>query len=266
MTTTKSNTWENYPELVHFYTTHRCAPKDLYPSERRFLPWLADNVASVLDVGCAAGGFENIWKYYNSKIDYTGVDLSSILIEAAKELHPNSKFIRADPVVGIPLNDSGHDLVQALGWLFWEPKYKKALSELWRLTNRWLFLDIRLVDSPANAQTGEQHMEFGVDWDGETTTPYLTVAWPEFAKILLELKPASVFGFGYMGKPADNVVGVTNDVCFAVFAIERSVSNEEKLTDFCVQLPFEIPVELLHEINLMPTDELSRLVPEKCET
>jgi len=43
--------------LVEYYESHRNRADELYPSERRFLPWLAARADSVLDVGCGTGGF-----------------------------------------------------------------------------------------------------------------------------------------------------------------------------------------------------------------
>ena len=107
--------WSTHQELEEFYSENRNQPKDLYPSERRFLPWLAKEVDSVLDTGCAAGGFFNIWRNYNQSIVYTGLDLSSSLIKAARNLVPGSTFLEGNVVDGVDLPDRSSMVVQALG-------------------------------------------------------------------------------------------------------------------------------------------------------
>src|SRR5579872_6417046 len=81
-----------HADLVTFYSNRRNRLDDLYPSERRFLPWLARGSSSVLDVGCAAGGFAEIWRSCNDRIEYVGVDVSPQLVDAARSLHPELDF------------------------------------------------------------------------------------------------------------------------------------------------------------------------------
>lgn len=213
--------WASHPDLVQFYERHRSRPEDLYPSERRFLPWLARQSRSVLDVGCATGGFMNIWQHFGGQMAYSGVDVSDSLIAAARRIYPGVSFLHGDCAAGLPLPSSSADIVQALGWLHWEPRYADAIGELWRLTRRFVFFDVRLVDEPADLDGGVQRLAFSEEWDGSTTTPYICAAWLPFTCLLAKLEPARILGYGYWGKPADTVDGVEREVCFATFVLER---------------------------------------------
>jgi SAM-dependent methyltransferase len=258
----KKPKWSNHQELIDFYTKHRCDPKELYSSERRFLPWLSRQSTSILDVGCAAGGFSQIWKHYRNDISYSGVDLSPELVKVAMDLYHDCKFKVANPISGIPFQDNSFDVVQALGWLFWEPKFSDALSEMWRLTRRWLFFDVRIVLSEDEVQVGEQRMTFGGKWDGQSVTPYLTVAWPHIAKKLLHFNPKRLLSYGYIGKPASNVLGIRDEICFGVFVVEkRGVDDMEKIT-VCVDLPWSFPIDLRREVNWLPSTQLAVLVSD----
>ncbi|NJL53850.1 class I SAM-dependent methyltransferase [bacterium] len=238
-----SNTfaWTEHPELVEFYTQHRHQPEDLYPSERRFLPWLAQQATSVLDTGCAAGGFSNIWRHYNPHIQYTGVDISRSLIKAAQQIHPDLTFFQGDLTRDESLLLAKTDVVQALGWLNWEPEYERALQTLWQLTTRYLFFDMRLVTSPSQAIVAQQRLTYNRSWDGKTTTPYVTVDWLGLAKLLLYLQPAQILGYGYWGRPADTVVGIDASVCFAAFVLEKSGRSQDK-PQSCFDLPLPGPM------------------------
>lgn len=258
----QSTHWSDNPKLVEFYTAHRCKPEDLYPSERRFLPWLALHAISVLDVGCAAGGFSQIWNHYRHDIMYSGVDLSAKLIKAAQALFPGCEFRVANPVTGLPFPDSTFDVVQALGWLFWELKYAESLQEMWRITRRWLFFDVRLVKTEAEVQVGEQRMTFGDKWDGQSVTPYLTLAWPHMAQMLLQFNPKTILGYGYMGKPASNVVGIRDEVSFGVFVLEKRDPQYMSKTTVCVDLPWDFPAALRQRVTWVPARQLIDFVPD----
>lgn len=215
--------WAEDPGLVTFYECHRNRPEHLYPSERRFLPWLAAQAGSVLDVGCATGGFSNVWRHFRPGLSYAGVDVSAPLLARARELHPDLPFLMANCADGLPLAEAHSDVVQALGWLHWEPRYATALVELWRVTRRWLFFDVRLVEGEDDLTSGTQRLSLvnGAAADAAHETPYICCAWPRLTRLLVGLQPATVLGYGYWGPPADSVQGVDRQVCFATFVLER---------------------------------------------
>lgn len=256
--------WTESPELTSFFSNRRCNPEDLYPSERRFLPWLAQNADRVLDAGCAAGGFYSIWRHYGNNIEYVGADISKPLIETAIKLHPGVKFVHVDFAEGTHFPDRFATVVAALGWMHWEPRYADALKELWRVAGHFLFFDVRLVEHEKDEQFGRQKLPFTRDWVGESATPYITVAWPRFAKMLLGLRPKTVLGYGYWGAPGDRVEGVLDRVCFATFVLEKEAPGQRtRITDVCLDLPLLFPERLKPKINLLSSVEFARLAPEK---
>lgn len=229
--------WADSPELLAFYENHRNRPEDLYPSEARFIPWLAERATSVLDVGCAAGGFRTIWGSYAPAVRYEGVDLSPAFVEAARRLHPDATFHLADAVSGIPLPDRHADVVQALGWLHWVEEWEVALQELWRLAARYVFFDVRVGER--DEVRGRQRVERAGAWDGETVTPYVVVAWPSLAATIEALRPVCVRAFGYCGSPAESAEGVPDTICFATFVLERGAGRGVPVLD--LDLPFTWP-------------------------
>jgi SAM-dependent methyltransferase len=218
--------WVEHPELVRFYSSHRNHPDDLYPSERHFLPGLAERSASVLDVGCGAGGFAAIWHAFNPRLAYTGVDASGALVDAARSLHPKATFVQADGAGALPFADSAFEGVAALGWLHLEPRYPDALAELWRVAGRWLFFDVRLV-AGGDDVTGEQRLALDGEWDGRTTIPYICASWPRLARRLQSLAPGRISAHGYARRPAATVSGVPSEVCMTTFVLERGEGSLE---------------------------------------
>lgn len=255
--------WADHPDLVAFYSQHRIRPEDLYPSERRFLPWLATQASTVLDVGCAAGGFKNIWRHFRPDIVYTGVDVSAPLIAAARRLHPGSQFHQENCTTGLSLPDRYASIVQALGWLHWEPRYQKVIEELWRVTEHYLFFDVRLVADSDQAVSGKQQLALMGPWDGETTTDYICVVWSPFAALVMDLRPMTVLGYGFWGRPADTVMGIDQAVCFGTFVLEKvQVGEDPRLPTVCLDLPLAWPAALAERVRVLPAAELSALVPQ----
>jgi SAM-dependent methyltransferase len=251
--------WAEHPDLVEFYEGHRKTPEELYPSERRFLPWLAAGADNVLDVGCAAGGFAPIWRTWHPELAYTGVDVSESLVRAARRLHPDCAFEVADCAEGLPFGDAEFEAVQALGWLHWEPRYLAAIAEMWRVTSGRLFFDVRLR-AGADDLEAAQRIALTGDWDGHTTVPYLCLGWERFAASLLALEPKAVFAHGYEGKPSDTVSGVQGDICFATFVLERGAAPEGTPL-VRAALPLAWPTALRGRVDLRGAEELDRVVP-----
>ena len=246
----KERGWVDHQGLVDYYASHRNQANELYPSERRFLPWLAGSGESVLDVGCGAGGFAGVWQSLNPSLRYTGVDLSPALIDVARRQHPGHEFVQADCADGLPFEDRSFDIVAALGWLHWEPRHEAALAELWRVCRRQVFFDLRLVAGDGSPVTGEQRIALNGGWDGRTTVPYLCLPWESVARRLLELAPARILAHGYWGEPADTVVGVDGQVCFATFVLERPGATAPARPALELELPLEWPQALADRVEV----------------
>lgn len=241
-----------YEGLVGFFDEHRSRVEDLYPSELRFLPWLARTSASVLDVGCASGGFLDIWRALRPAISYTGIDVSPALVESARMRHPGVEFGVGDAAEGLALTDGAAETVQALGWLHWEPRYPSALAELWRVTGSRLFFDVRLR-SGVDDVIGSQAL------DGGGSTPYVVAGWDAFAARLLALSPATILGYGYVGPPAPSAVDVPENVWLATFVLARG----EGPTAVCLDAPFGWPAELEAGVRRYPAARLEQLAPRE---
>ena len=235
MSTTRE--WTEHPELVEYYSSHRTTADELYPSERRFLPWLAREAQTVLDVGCGAGGFAGVWREFNPELDYTGVDTSEALVRAARRLVPDARFEHADAINGLPFDDRSADVVAALGWLHWEEQHERALTELWRVTRTRLFFDVRLHDRGEQDELGDQRLALVREWDGTTTVPYVVRSWRGFGRALARLQPARVLAHGYWGSPADTVRGVSDPVCFTTFVLERGETQGTPALDVDLPIP-----------------------------
>ena len=235
--TKKIDKLKHHPQLIEFYTKERTKVDHLYKSEKKFLPYAAEHSSSVLDTGCAAGGFRDIYKHFNSEMSYTGVDISESLINEARKIHPECRFEVTDcSTENSKFAKNEFDLVSALGWLNWELDWIKALTNLWSWSNKYILFDVRMG---LRAETGKQKIELTSEWDGTTITPYIVVDYQSLSNVIKSLKPKSVWVYGYKGKPSDSVEGVGEEVCFTAFLLHK----QDKVDD-CVELPIELNIDI----------------------
>jgi SAM-dependent methyltransferase len=219
----------------------------------------------VLDVGCAAGGFSRIWRHFRPDMRYTGVDVSAGLLDAARDAHPDDRFLVGHCADGLPFADGSIAIVQALGWLHWEPRYEAALRELWRVAARYCFVDVRLREPGRPAMQGHQKVAYSKAWDGATVTPYIAVDWSQLAGLFATLSPAAIYGHGYWGTPADTVVGIDSRVCFSTFVLEKDSSDRPRECVVCIDSPLEWPPDSGLHVKVLPGTALKGLCADPHE-
>ncbi len=85
------NIWNDF-EAQEFFSSERKKKNDLYLGEKFFLTKLLFEKCSILDIGCAQGGFYKILRSYLKSFSYTGVDSSERMILEAKRKYPKANF------------------------------------------------------------------------------------------------------------------------------------------------------------------------------
>ena len=81
--------------VIKFYDNNRDKVSDLYNSEKTPLSFIKKKkIKSILDYGCAIGGFYKIFKvYFNNKVKYHGLDIEKNAIH--KRLEKNLLKIKS---------------------------------------------------------------------------------------------------------------------------------------------------------------------------
>ncbi|HSP16242.1 MAG TPA: class I SAM-dependent methyltransferase [Thermoanaerobaculia bacterium] len=211
-------------DSLEFFQTHRQKPADMYPSERFFLPEILPSVNSVLDIGCAAGGFSQIMKSFNPDVVYTGVDVTPEFIEIASRKFPESRFILGDGI-HFQTPPNSFQLVYSTGILHLNSRWRDIVRSAYEQAERWLLCDFRLTAGPSVAGT------MRVEFDGQTSDavlPYFVVNIQEMLKFLESLWPAATLirARGYYHAAAGTAVLPLSRVLMAFFLIEKgSVGN-----------------------------------------
>lgn len=229
---------------VSFYVSERNRVKDLYRSEAAMLLPAMPYVRSVLDVGCAAGGFADLFKELDPKIAYTGVDTSAGMVEEACRLRPDVDF-RLSTGGRLPFADDSFDLVLCTGVLNHNPDYLDMIADLFRVAKRFAVIDLpRLVTGPYTFDLDRSNMVLKERFHGagntvsaeQTRVPYVLVNVGEaFERVAARLKGdlAGIACMGYYGKTDASVTIPYPEVIFTVVLLAKGSGG----TTYALDLP-----------------------------
>lgn len=227
---------------IDFYYQNRHEISDLYPSEKVFLPRVLFPGANILDVGCASGGFFNIMRSYEPGIEYTGVDLSDRAVELARGRYPEARFM-VTAGFGLPFEDNTFDLVHCTSVFNNEPNYQAMLKEMYRVSNWFVLIDIRLLKGIGKQLESVYNIQFNSE-EVEATVPYVVNDADEVADYILNLEPQpkALRGTGYFHRVAKEANTPHVEVCMAVLLIQKGRSEGGSTTLDLAELPIEFAI------------------------
>ena len=234
--------WSNQ-SAIDYYSENRHEISDLYPSEKIFLPRVLFPGAKVLDVGCASGGFFNIMRSYEAHIEYTGVDLSERAVELAKERYPEATFIVTEGFELVFANNT-FDVVHCTSVFNNEPNYQAMLQEMYRVSNRFVLMDIRLLKGIGRQAESVYNIQFNSE-GVEAKVPYVVNDADEVANFVLQLdpKPKALRGTGYFHQVAKEAETPHDEVCMSLFLIQKGDQRVEQTTIDLGDLPIEFSAQ-----------------------
>ena len=82
-----NNSWSQ-KKIIKYISENRKNYNDLYLGEKILLNEYFKKGCSVLDVGCAQGGFVNILSQLEKKFSYLGIDYNDEMLAIAKKKQP----------------------------------------------------------------------------------------------------------------------------------------------------------------------------------
>ena len=129
--------------IIKFISENRKSYKDLYLGEKILLDQFFKKGFSVLDVGCAQGGFINILNQINKNFSYTGIDYNEKMLAIAKKKNPNYKFINIKNNNYSKDLKQKFDLVIVFGILHLNKDWKKIIKEAYKISKKYLVFDLR---------------------------------------------------------------------------------------------------------------------------
>lgn len=195
----------NTTNVLRFYTSHRQDPEALYPSERAVLLPIIAECESVLDVGCAAGGFSHIFDALKPGIRYVGIDAEEAMIAQARRRYPGRSFQQG--MAGrLPFPDRSFDLVFCTGVLIHNPDFEPILRECYRVAAKHCVVDLPRFSASGIPTQAEMRLSerFPDDESAEpNAVPYVLADPHRVLTALQSLQPSpQTFSLtGYPGQP-----------------------------------------------------------------
>lgn len=217
-------TW-NEAGWVSFYENKRDTTSQVYPSEWFFLESLLVEGMSVLDVGCAVGGFASILAQHLRQFTYTGVDISAEMIERARKKHRSHQFHVVDEADLAVLADNTYDVVIALGVLHVTRKWRELVGLAWARTKQSLLIDLR--ESVAETIEDEKLSYFRVGHLLETGStarlPYNIINTSDALAAVIERcrGAANLQHYGYLAPPSASAVTPVPNLVMNTYRIDK---------------------------------------------
>lgn len=213
------------PSVIDFFEGHRATTSEVYPSEWFFLKDLLREGMSVLDIGCAQGGFSAIVGEHLKTFTYTGVDISPAMVERARAKYPAHRFERVGEDDLSPLGGESFDLVLCLGILHLNERWRGMVSEAWKHTRGALLLDLRETSGASLEDKAASYfkMDFNGDSGSELTLPYNVINAGDALRTLEKLCGGSfAFAeFGYRHPVRGSAVSPVTEVLMKTYCIKR---------------------------------------------
>lgn len=220
----------SHENAVQYYSSHRNSLDDVYESEKFFLSRVLEAGHSILDIGCATGGFVNVFRGYEPSILYTGVDISAEMIRQARILHPDIHFEVTDGD-NLPFENNSFDIVFSSGALHMAPNWRGILAEGWRVAKQFFIFDVRLKSLPPTIEDihkSYQKIAFSGQWDGKTIVPYIIIDVKTFKDALNTIQPAPSVQqvHGYFHSVSEMAVTSEIQVCMTMCCLMKTKNSK----------------------------------------
>ena len=234
---------------VAFFKKNRRSYKELFPSEKYFLTKkLIKNQGSILDIGCAAGGFYSIFRSLNKKIHYTGIDISEESIAFAREQFGDSPLVNFLLYEGNSLEEikmikgKKFDLVFCSGLMHLIDNWKDILSSMVALASKFVIVDFRICLEREN-YFGEFIFDFDAQGQSQHSTNYHVINLKDLLSYLNNIdRIVSLSLYGYKGKAIHMAKGI-KDVHMMFFKMEIGTRDSVNMK---IQ---EMPDEIIPHLN-----------------
>lgn len=192
---------------IDFFKSNRKNINHLYKGEKKILSQILFDGCSILDIGCAEGGFIKIIKSFIKDFDYTGVDVNYKMISLAKKKNPKYKFFKKDDFYKRYKNKK-FDIVLILGLLHLNKEWKEILISDSKFSKKYLVFDLRETNHTGTENIKKSYFKMNFNSDKKKYykihIPY-NVVNSEKVKLFLENKLKNFkkkILIKYKGKPS----------------------------------------------------------------
>ncbi len=151
--------------VVKHFMGRRNDVSGMYPSEWVFLKDAIREGVSVLDVGCAVGGFAGVLRQCVKSFSYTGIDISPSMIAEAKQAYPDQRFFHVAENDFSNVAGEQFDLVLCLGILPLSENWRDTIRGAWDATKTsgGLLIDIRETTGSTLEDKATSYLNMNLD-------------------------------------------------------------------------------------------------------
>jgi SAM-dependent methyltransferase len=131
------------PGVLEFFAQRRGTSAEVYPSEWFFLKDRLKEGVSVLDIGCAQGGFAAVIAEHVKNFRYVGADANPDMIARARVRFPQHMFVQVRESDYSALGAGMFDLVLVFGILHLHETWRDTIAAAWARAKGALIFDLR---------------------------------------------------------------------------------------------------------------------------
>nr|WP_077298907.1 class I SAM-dependent methyltransferase [Virgibacillus pantothenticus] len=177
--------------------------KNMWESGSRsgIIPFLTQYMSQdhhILDIGCGDG--YGAFKLYEQGYQVTALDISSVMVQYAKQQLPNGIMVMQGDAQQLPFSTDTFEAVMAINVLEWTEKPKQTLQEWKRVVKAGGYLCVGVLGPTAGPRVNSYPRLHGKTVICNTMMPW------EFQQLCLELNLEYVDGYGVLKQ------GVTKDM------------------------------------------------------
>lgn len=215
------------PGVLNYFETERTTTNHVYASEWFFLKDKITEGMSVLDIGCAQGGFAAVLAEHLDDFSYTGLDINPDMIAGARTKHPAAKFHVMDEGDFSVLQSQTFDLVLVLGILHLHESWRDTLTAAWQHAAGALIFDLREIGGPTieDKERSFFRMNFGGGGGAhdEMTLPYNLINSGEALETVSSLgaEAQKISHYGYIHGVSGSAHCPVENVLFNTWCLER---------------------------------------------
>jgi len=214
----KKKSFWSQKKIIKIYNKDRKNFNDLYYAEKIFLKNFLYENCSILDIGCAQGGFNSIIKKFIHKFKYTGVDESQEMINIAKLNFPESKFmfVKKNDLYKIKKK---YDIVIILGILHLNKNWEKILKFAQKLSKKYIIFDLRASNYPTIENINRSYLKY--DKKAAFKLPYNIINESNLIKKVDKIFPnKKIINIRYNGKSSKFSKTPIKKIIFSNFLVD----------------------------------------------
>lgn len=224
-------------KIKEYFSQNRIQWNQFYPSERAVIEkiWPASESVTVLDIGCGCAGLFLALeeKFGNEMIKYTGMEIDKEAVKYATDYFGERiRIVNTDFDAYERNNTDRYNVVFSLGCFDWNTNLKvnpldsfySMFRKSWQMVENGGFIIISLRldihQTLMDLSKSYQYINYNGEKDGDIAN-YSVINIEDCATLFKQSGLYSVTGNGYYGKPGSTAVTPFEQVCFAVFALQK---------------------------------------------